>query len=151
MQRACLSGGTSNRSALAGGVPFFCRQNAWYVRKHCNLLHFWAQTASPNFLRYNFVAKVVTNKMSILGPVQQFFCDLTPSWVRTSGGKNRAKNAWFLNWGAQAQKCEKVFQSIVFVCMLSCQNTANTSVFGWFALGAGSHTTEENTGIYGTC
>ena len=29
--------------------------------------------------------------------------------------------------------------------MLSCQNTANTTVFGWFALGAGGTKSKENT------
>ena len=29
-------------------------------------------------------------------------------------------------------------------------NTANTSVFGWFAVGAGSHTSEEKTGTCDT-
>ena len=41
-------------------------------------------------------------------------------------------------------------QASCFFYIVSCQNTANTSVFGWFALGAGSHTSEENTGIYET-
>ena len=36
------------------------------------------------------------------------------------------------------KKCEKLLENIVFFCMLSCQNTANTSVFGWFALRPGS-------------
>ena len=67
-----------------------------------------------------------------------------------SGGKNGTENDWVLNWGAQAAECENLFQNIVFFCMLSCQNTASTSVFGWFALGAGSHTSEENTGIHDT-
>ena len=35
------------------------------------------------------------------------------------------------------KKCGKLFQSIFF-CMLSCQNTVNTTVFGWFALRTGS-------------
>ena len=34
----------------------------------------------------------------------------------------------------ELKNCEKLFQNIVFFCMLSCQNTVNTSVFGWFAL-----------------
>ena len=42
------------------------------------------------------------------------------------------------------------FKTSCVFCMLSCQDTANTTVFGWFALGAGSHTSEENTGIYDT-
>ena len=60
-----------------------------------------------------------------------------------SGGKNGTENDWVLNWGAQTAECENLFQNMVFFCMLSCQNTASTSVFGWFALGAGSHTSEE--------
>ncbi len=48
------------------------------------------------------------------------------------------------------KKSDKLFQNIVLFCMLSCQNSANTRVFGWFALGAGSHTGEDNTGIYDT-
>ena len=51
-----------------------------------------------------------------------------------SGGKNRVKNDRFLNGGARAENYEKLFENIVFFCMLSCQNTVNTSVFGWFAL-----------------
>ena len=35
------------------------------------------------------------------------------------------------------------FKASLFFCTLSCQNTANTGVFGWFALGG-------NTGIYET-
>ena len=38
----------------------------------------------------------------------------------------------------ELKNCEKLFQNIVFVCMLSCQNTVNTGVFGWFALRTGS-------------
>ena len=38
----------------------------------------------------------------------------------------------------ELKNCEKLFQNIVFFCMLSCQNTVNTSVFGWFALRTGS-------------
>ena len=67
-----------------------------------------------------------------------------------NGGKNGAKNDCFVNCGARATNCEKLFQNIVIFCILSCQNTADTNVFGWFALGAGSHTSEENTGIYET-
>ena len=44
-------------------------------------------------------------------------------------------NDRFLNGGARA---EKLCQNIVFFCMLSCQNTVNTSVFSWFALRTGS-------------
>ena len=49
----------------------------------------------------------------------------------------------------ELKKCEKLFQNIV-VCMLSCENAANTGVFGWFALRVGSKKNEENTGIYDT-
>ena len=38
----------------------------------------------------------------------------------------------------ELKKCEKLFQNIVFFCMLSCQNTVNTTAFGWFALRTGS-------------
>ena len=38
----------------------------------------------------------------------------------------------------ELKKCEKLFQNIVFFCMLSCQNIVNTTVFGWFALRTGS-------------
>ena len=38
----------------------------------------------------------------------------------------------------ELKKCEKLFQNIVFFGMLSCQNTVNTTVFGWFALRSGS-------------
>ena len=44
----------------------------------------------------------------------------------------------------------KLFQNIVFFCMLSCQNNVNTTVFGWFALRTGSVKHEENRGICGT-
>ena len=37
----------------------------------------------------------------------------------------------------ELKKCEKLFQNIVFFCVLSCQNTVNTTVFGWFALRTG--------------
>ena len=66
-----------------------------------------------------------------------------------SGGKNRAKNDLIFELRS-ARTCEKLFQNIdVFFCILSCQNIASTSVFGCFALGAGSR--EENTGICDTC
>ena len=67
-----------------------------------------------------------------------------------SGGKNGAKIVCFLHCGARAAKCEKLLQNTVCLCTLSCQNIANTRVFGWFALKPGSHTSEENTGIYET-
>ena len=38
----------------------------------------------------------------------------------------------------ELKNSEKLFQNIVFFGMLSCQNTVNTSVFGWFALRTGS-------------
>lgn len=38
----------------------------------------------------------------------------------------------------------------MFFDILSSQNTANTCVFGWCALEAGSHASEENNGIYDT-
>jgi len=44
------------------------------------------------------------------------------------------------------KKCEKLFQNIVF-WFVFLSNTANTSVFGWFALRAGSKQIEENIGI----
>ena len=37
----------------------------------------------------------------------------------------------------ELKKCEELFQNIFF-CMLSCPNTVNTTVFGWFALRTGS-------------
>ena len=66
-------------SALAAGQlhlwgPFFVGKMHGTFMKHCNLQHFWTQTASSNF-----VARIVTNNMSILGAVWQLFCDLTPS------------------------------------------------------------------------
>ena len=38
----------------------------------------------------------------------------------------------------ELKKCEKLFQNIVFFCVLSCQNTVNTTVFGWFGLRTGN-------------
>ena len=38
----------------------------------------------------------------------------------------------------ELKKSEKLFQNIVFFRMVSCQNIVNTTVFGWFALRAGS-------------
>ena len=60
--------------------------------------------------------------------------DFTPSWVRMSGGKSRVKNCRFWMEEHELKNCEKLLQNIVFFFMLSCQNTVNTSVFGWFAL-----------------
>ena len=37
----------------------------------------------------------------------------------------------------ELKNCQKLCQNIVFVCILSCQNTVNTCVFGWFALRTG--------------
>ena len=46
-----------------------------------------------------------------------------------SGGKNKVKNG--------LKNFEKLLETSCFFCM-SCQNTVNTSVFGWFALKTGS-------------
>ena len=59
-----------------------------------------------------------------------------------SGDKNGAKMIASIG-EHELKKCEKLFKASLFFCTLSCQNTANTSVFGWFALGG-------NTGIYET-
>ena len=40
--------------------------------------------------------------------------------------------------------CGKLLENVVFFCMLSCQNTVNTSVFGWFALRTGSKKMKKN-------
>ena len=53
VQRACLSGGTNNRSALAGGGHFFAGKMHGTSIKHRNLQHFGAQTPSPSFLNKN--------------------------------------------------------------------------------------------------
>ena len=52
--------------------------------------------------------------------------------------KTQQKMIDFLLDEHELKKCEKLFQNIVFFCMLSCQNTVNTTVFGWFALRTGS-------------
>ena len=43
----------------------------------------------------------------------------------------------------ELKNCEKLVQNIVFFCMLSCQNTVNTGVSGWFALRTGSNKMKE--------
>ena len=66
----------------------------------------------------------------------------------SSGKKTGPKKCFF----SRAQKkCEKLFQNMVCFTCLSCQDTANTSLFGWFAMGAGSNKSEENTSIYDSC
>ena len=52
--------------------------------------------------------------------------------------------------GHEPKNREKLLPNIVFFCILSCQNAANTSVFKRFALRAGSNKSEENTDIYDT-
>ena len=52
--------------------------------------------------------------------------------------KTQQKMIDFLLDEHELKKCEKLFQNIVFFCMLSCQNSVNTTVFGWFALRTGS-------------
>ena len=47
----------------------------------------------------------------------------------------------------ELKNCEKWLENVVFFCMLSCQNTVNISVFGWFALRTGNF--QENHGICG--
>ena len=37
-----------------------------------------------------------------------------------------------LNGGPRAEICEKLLENVVFFCMLSCQNTVNTSVYTVF-------------------
>lgn len=72
-------------------------------------------------------------------------CDWTSGWDRMSGGWQKQSRNWlfFLNWGAWAGKIASKHR--VFY-ISSSQNTANTSVSGWFALGAGNfHKSEENT------
>ena len=52
--------------------------------------------------------------------------------------KTQQKMINFLLDEHELKKCEKLFQNIVFFCMLSCQNTVDTTVIGWFALRTGS-------------
>ena len=52
-----------------------------------------------------------------------------------SGGKNRVKNDYFFE--LRSRSC-KIANNCFKNCMWSCQNTANTSVFGGFAFRAGS-------------
>ena len=52
--------------------------------------------------------------------------------------KTLQKMIGFLLDEHELKKCEKVFQNMFFFCMWSCQNTVNTTVFGWFALRTGS-------------
>ena len=49
-------------------------------------------------------------------------------------GKNGAKNEPFLNSGGRAEKIVLKHSCLHVVC----ENTANTGVFGWFALRVGS-------------
>ena len=51
--------------------------------------------------------------------------------------KTQQKMIDFLLDEHELKKCEKLFQNIVFFGVLSCQNTVNTTVFGWFALRTG--------------
>ena len=150
--RVFLEALATNRSALAGGASYFAGNMRGKFVTHCNLQDFWAQTASPSFLSQNFVAKIVTNKMSILGLVWQYFAIFTPSWVRMSGGKNASKNDSFLHWGARAENMSKIASktSCILDFRLVKVLTANTIVHGWFALRAGSNKCEWNTGIYNT-
>ena len=53
--------------------------------------------------------------------------------------KTQQKMVDFLLDEHELKKCEKlIVPKRRFFCMLSCQNTVNTTVFGWFALRTGS-------------
>ena len=93
--------------------------------KHWNLQHFLAQTASPNSLRWNSVAMIVTNKMSIFG------FEVLDSWWAVA--KTEPKIIAFWLEESELKKYTKVFQNITMFYVLSSQNTANTSVFDWIA------------------
>ena len=67
--------------------------------------------------------------------------------------KTQQKMIDFLLDEHELKKCKKLFQNIVFLCffcMLSCQSTVNTTVFGWFALRTGSENMKKKRGISGT-
>ena len=124
-----------------GGLFLASKMHGTFT-KHCNLQHVWPQTASSYFLRYNFVAKIVANKMPILGWVQQFLAIshlLEPGWAVAKTGQkmidfrleqHEVKNAMF-------------FKTSCFLHVVLPKSIANTSVFGWFALGARSHTVKK--------
>ena len=68
-----------------------------------------------------------------------------------SGGKNRVKHIKkSLIFDSGRKIAKNCLQTSCFFGILSCQNAANTSAFGRFALRAGSNKSEENTGIYDT-
>ena len=58
-QRAYLSGGTSNRSALAGGA-FFADNLNGMLMKNCNLQHFLCPDSLPQFFELELCGKVVS-------------------------------------------------------------------------------------------
>ena len=50
----------------------------------------------------------------------------------------------------ELEKCDILLPNMVVFYIFVLSDTANTSVFGWFDLRAGSNKREENTGIYHT-
>ena len=113
--------------ALATGVgaTFGASKMHGMFMKPWNLQHFLAQTASPNSLRWNSVAMIVTNKMSI-------FCfEVLDSWWAVA--KTEPKIIAFWLEEPELKKCTKLFQNITLFYVLSSQNTANTRVIDWIA------------------
>ena len=90
--------------------------------KQYNLQRFWAQTASCSSFELELCGKN---------------CDKQNVHFRFSLAIE----------GLYLKKCKELLQNIVYLKDSSCQNPAKTSVFGWFALGAGSQESEENTGF----
>ena len=66
------------------------------------------------------------------------FGDLTPSWVRLSGGKNAAKNDWLLTWRARAEKMRKIVPKHRFVLHVVLSKHCKYHCFWLFALRTGS-------------
>ena len=136
-KRACLSGGTNTVSFSWGG-GLFLQVNAWYVHKTPYFTAFWGPNSLHQVLVLQLCGKDYDKQNLEFRRSLAIWPDLTPSWVRMSGGKNTVKNDCFLNRGAWAEKLWKnCLKTSCFFCM-SCQNTVNTSVFGWFALRTGS-------------
>ena len=121
---ACLSGGTSNRSALAGGATFL--QVKCMVRpRKLQFTAFLGPDSLPQFLALELCCKECDKQNVEFRCSLAFFCDLTQSWARMGGGKNGAKNYWFLNWGARAEKMWKIASknrvSLHFVFSTQCK------------------------------
>ena len=81
VQRACLSGGTSNRSALAGGVYTFLagKMHGTFIQQSNNNLQHFGPRQAPPIIELELCSKDCDKKNVDFRCSLAIFCDLTPS------------------------------------------------------------------------